>query len=83
MNILYIAPQKIVSGASLSLIGLVKNLSAKHNIVVIVEDCNTEYARRLEEAGADLIEFYIPVWLKYKPNNIVKWQLIRLKWILK
>lgn len=82
MNILYIAPQKIVSGASLSLIGLVKNLSAKHNIVVIVEDCNTEYARRLEEAGADLIEFYIPVWLKYKPNNIVKWQLIRLKWIL-
>ena len=82
VNILYIAPQKIVSGASLSLIGLVKNLSIKHNITVIVEDCDTEYAKRLADAGAEIIVFPIPVWLKYKPKCGFKWQLIKFKWIL-
>lgn len=83
MNILYIAPQKVVTGASLSLIGVVRNLSSHNKIYVIVEDLKTEYAKELIKAGAELIEYkHMPIWLKTKPKSKVKWFAMRIKRIV-
>lgn len=79
MNILYIAPQRILSGASLSLIGLVKTFSQKHEVTVLVEDETTEYAHRLRNAGAHVISCgQMPALFKYKSKCSLRWQLVRL-----
>ncbi|WP_289460755.1 glycosyltransferase family 4 protein [Lactobacillus intestinalis] len=80
MNILYIAPQKIVSGASLSLVGLVNEMSKNHQVWVIVEDERTEYAKKLKKAGANLIEFPMVSWIVTKRPPAMIWEIRKVKW---
>lgn len=72
MNIVYIAPQTFFGGASLSLLGMIRQLKDKHNIYVIVREDGNEYTATLRKMGVEVISYPYGHWMKVR-NHGIRW----------
>lgn len=72
MNILYIAHESGLGGASLSLLGMIDELKNKNKISVIVRQKEGPFIDELNKRGVEVIYVKYFSWIIPRPDNVLK-----------
>lgn len=72
MNILYVAHESNLNGASRSLLGIIDELKEDVNIFVLVNDKNGDFVNELNKRKIKIIYAKYYWWIGVKSNNIIK-----------
>ena len=81
MNILYVAHDHKLSGASRSLIEIISRLENKHNIFVLVPTDSGEFYTELKKHRCSIIAEPYYLWVTTK-TSLLKWIVKKLRWYI-
>lgn len=78
MNILFVAHECELNGASRSLLGLIDQLEDNHNIYVLTNYKKGDFIDELKKRKVEIIHGYYRKWLIFKPRSNIRWFFKRL-----